>query len=103
LAIRRSVRALFLELHLSDAFIPPTPQQYNGLWSALFSPVPLGGLGMSLAFRHDNIGEFGSPYRVGRISPALAALGAPVGQCCVEFVFVKNVSQSSASWPSLSD
>ena len=88
LAVRHSLQALFLELHLSDTFIPATPRQYDQLWRTIFSPRP-SGLGMALAYRHDNIGEFASPYRAGRLPPGLAELGAPKGQCCVEYAFVK--------------
>lgn len=85
-AIRRSVRALVLEMHLTDAMIPPTAEQYQLLWSNLLDS---GSWGLRLAYRHDNIGEFASPYSKGQTPAPVRALGAPSGQCCVEYVFVR--------------
>ena len=97
-AVRNGVRLLSLEMHLTDSMLPPTPVQYRRLWHNLLGPK-WGHL--RLQYRHDNVGEHKSPYSAGRTPSELLAFGAPSGQCCVEYVFVRQAEPHTTSNASL--
>jgi hypothetical protein len=82
----RAASIVLLEVHVADTImVPPTAQQYTQLWSRLLAPP----WGLRLTYRHDNIGTHAAPFHRGRVPPEVVALGAPSGQCCVEYVLVR--------------
>ena len=93
-AVRASVQMLVLELHLTSSMVAPTAAQYNASWSNLLGAA-WGH--MRIQYRHDNIGEFGSPYAAGQTPEELLPLGVPSGQCCVEYVFVRTTASQVGS------
>ena len=97
-AVRRSVGMLLLEMHLADSMVPPAGEQYTTLWRNLLGVHHGSWGGLRIAYRHDNVGSYKGPYASGRVPAEVVALGAPSGQCCVEYILVRPEVLPSAAW-----